>query len=69
MKKKKPAKRSGGRAASVAGEWLSLTDGEKEERIVTAWMRSYLGKHTQLERVLDDIDTLAASVLSQKEGK
>ena len=53
MKKKKPVKKSGGRAASVAGRYLEMS-----------FEDFYFGSPRQRYK---DIKLLAASVLSQRE--
>lgn len=70
-KKKKPVKKSGGKAASIAGRWLSREVGPKKRVILSAALRYTDEKWCAraIMQLIDDIDTLAASVLSQKEGK
>lgn len=67
--RKKAAKKSGAKAASVAGRYLEMSDKDMQHLVETIFMNSYRGKHQSLYKLVDDIKTLAASVLSQKEGK
>jgi len=71
MKKKqtKAVKKSGSKAASIAGQWLNLTTVQKVNAMAACLFGMMLGKKTGIVTLIDKIDTMAASVLSQTEGK
>ena len=67
MKKKKAVKKSGSRAASVAGRYLDMSDEDLFIMISPFGVTDIKGYLKQLDGLFKDIRLLAASVLSQRE--
>lgn len=66
-KQKKPVKKSGAKAASVAGHWMSQYEQDRKWTVSHAVLQAAMGNKKWLVGLINDIDILAASVLSQKE--
>lgn len=69
MKKKPVKKASSAKVASIAGKWMSLSQIEKASKLLgrKLYFESEITK--KVAATIDDIDALAASVLSQREVK
>lgn len=71
MKKKPVKKASSAKVASIAGKWLDKNEIQRMGILVSAagacWRDGYSAK--KMVDLINDIDALAASVLSQREVK
>lgn len=64
-----PKKESGDNIASIAGSWLKLDYSDKTEMLIAAVCNLILGKPEDFNTIMDNIDSLCGSVLSQQEKK